>query len=174
MPYQFPWGSSLSVSCVRGVQIGLKKAESILAAASSLLSKLSGEKASWQQQENVLSQALPMLPASSVIAAAYVVYAAAVPENIRAELLRAWRCVDGLESKDMSSLPQFLSKGGELTEWRTWGLPTDQVLPSQQLINTWAWQASCSCQECDKAQASLACKYTADKLASLDAMLLHW
>ena len=109
------------------MQIGLKKAESTLAAASSLLSKLAGEKASWQQQADVLTQALPGLPASSVMAAACVVYATAVPEDIRMELMRAWRSIVGMESREAFSLPQFLSKGGELSEWAAWGLPTDQV-----------------------------------------------
>lgn len=116
------------------MQIGLKKAESTLAAASSLLSKLTGEKASWQQQADLLSQALLTLPATSVIAAAYIVYAAAVPENVRTELVRAWRSVEGLDTQDTFSLPQFLSKGGELTEWRAWGLPSDQVRAFSDLI----------------------------------------
>lgn len=119
------------------MQIGLKKAESTLEAASSLLSKLAGEKASWQQQADLLSQALSTLPASSVLAAACIVYAAAVPEDTRTELIRAWRSVEGMETHEPFSLPQFLSKGGELTEWTAWGLPTDQVILLQKDGEPW-------------------------------------
>lgn len=116
------------VKVIVELQIGLKQAESTLAAASSLLSKLAGEKASWQQQADLLTQALPTLPASSVIAAACVVYAAEVPEDKRLSLMRSWRSVVGKDSRETFSLPQFLCKGGELTEWAALGLPTDQVL----------------------------------------------
>jgi hypothetical protein len=109
------------------VQIGLKKAESTLSAASSLLSKLSGEKASWQQQADLLSQGLTTTPAMSVVAAACIVYAASVPENVRTELVRTWCSVDKMQSNEPFSLPLFLSKGRELSEWRVWGLPSDQV-----------------------------------------------
>lgn len=114
------------------MQIGLKAAESTLAAASNLLSKLSGEKRSWQQQADRLSQDLLTIAPSSVVAAAFVVYAAAVPENVRAELIQKWSSLDGMQLHDKFSLPQFLCTGPELTEWRAWGLPTDQVLCLRQ------------------------------------------
>lgn len=109
------------------MQYGLKKAEETLAAASSLLGKLSGEKDSWRAQAAEFQAALEHLPACSAVSAAFVVYAGAESEAVRARLLREWHGVPGAELPDGFTVEGFLSGERELAEWHSWGLPTDQV-----------------------------------------------
>lgn len=111
------------------MQYGLKKAEETLAAASSLLAKLSGEKDSWRQQAANFQEALHHLPACSAVAAAFVVYAAAEPEGVRSQLLREWRSAPGIDLPTTFTVEGFLSGERELAEWHSWGLPSDQVHP---------------------------------------------
>lgn len=111
------------------MQYGLRKAEETLAAASSLLGKLSGEKDSWRQQASSFQEALQRLPAASAVAAAFIVYAAAEPEAVRGRLLREWRAVPGIDLPPTFTVEGFLCGERELAEWHSWGLPGDQVRP---------------------------------------------
>eukprot|EP00892_Ulva_mutabilis_P012055 jgi/Ulvmu1/9221/UM005_0321.1 len=109
------------------LKYGLKRAEETLTAASSLLSKLSGEKNSWGLQAGGFDEALQTLPQTSAVAAAFIVYAAAEPEAARAALLGEWRRLPDLELPEGFSPVGFLSGEREMAEWRAWGLPGDQL-----------------------------------------------
>lgn len=111
------------------MQYGLKRAEETLSAASSLLSKLSGEKGSWGEQAAAFHEALQRLPQSAAVAAAFIVYAAAEPEAVRATLMDEWRRLPGVELPEAFTVEGFLSGEREMAEWRGWGLPGDQVQP---------------------------------------------
>jgi hypothetical protein len=109
------------------LQYGLRKAQETLKAASRLLGKLSGEKQSWHEQADAYTSALPALPARATLAAACIVYAAATPEDTRAELMHAWQEVPGLQQQGSFWSASFLASEHDLAEWRSWGLPGDEV-----------------------------------------------
>jgi dynein heavy chain 2, cytosolic len=122
-----------SVDCVESTQVGLKSAESTLAAAASLLRKLTGEKSSWTAQAREHEHALATLPACAAVAAAFITYASCESEAIRLDLLSSWSEIDGLELPLGFSLQGFLSSESELLQWKEEGLQGDQVScsPSQ-------------------------------------------
>lgn len=109
------------------LQMGLRAAEATLAAAASLLSKLTGEKASWTAQSQEHNTALQTLPACAAVAAAFMTYAASEAEAVRLELLREWRGLEGLQLPADFSFQGFLSTESELLQWKAEGLQGDQV-----------------------------------------------
>lgn len=59
-----------------------------------LLSKLSGERDRWNKQLAGLDRQLSELPMTALLAAAFVTYLPAYPEDVRAKVLQDWsRCV---------------------------------------------------------------------------------
>lgn len=112
---------------IHSTQVGLKAAEDTLTAASSLLDKLQGEKQSWTAQAADHTADLATLPACAAAAAAFVVYAAAESEAVRAALARDFAAVDGLQLPDSFSVASFLSSESEMLGWKAGGLPGDSV-----------------------------------------------
>lgn len=57
---------------------------------SDLLSKLSGERDRWSKQLAGLDSQLSLLPKAALLAAAFVTYLPAHPEDIRAKVMQDW------------------------------------------------------------------------------------
>jgi hypothetical protein len=112
------------LSCV---QVGLKAAEDTLAAAGRLLSKLTGEKASWTAQAAENARALTTLPACSAAAAAFVTYAASEGADTRAALMADWAGVTCLGLPESFSVARFLASEDDALAWKAEGLQGDSV-----------------------------------------------
>ena len=113
------------------LKLALQKTTEILAAAQSLLGKLSGEQIRWQEQVGELTSSLSKLPQSALLASAFVAYLGGQPEDIRRRKLGEWK--KKCQVQDFNLL-QFMSSESELLKWKAEGLPSDDLSLQNGLI----------------------------------------
>ncbi|CAG5115632.1 unnamed protein product, partial [Candidula unifasciata] len=113
------------------LKIKLDKENETIEAAETLVSKLEGEYRRWNQQVGELSSELEVLPRRALLAAAFITYLSAAPEDERREFLRQWQSVVGVDKFD---LRQFLSTESEQLIWKSEGLPSDDLSMENALV----------------------------------------
>eukprot|EP00727_Mastigamoeba_balamuthi_P008574 m51a1_g4339 putative cytoplasmic dynein 2 heavy chain 1 isoform x1 (4695) ;mRNA; f:164362-180818 len=116
------------------LQIALEETQSTLDQAQSLLSKLSGERDRWQQQARTIETELESLPASSLLAAAYITYLVSASEEVRAEICGEWCTLVGLKDWSFS---RFIGSESELLTLKGEGLPADNLSMDNALALEW-------------------------------------
>ena len=72
-----------------------------------------------------------MLPKRALLAAAFITYLSAAPEDLRRDYLRQWR--DGI-GVDQFDLRRFLCTESEQLIWKGEGLPSDDLSMENALV----------------------------------------
>ncbi|KAJ8027756.1 Cytoplasmic dynein 2 heavy chain 1 [Holothuria leucospilota] len=106
------------------LKIELEKEQETIANAEHLIGKLDGEYQRWNAQVSELNTELETLPRKSQIAAGFITYLAAEPEDERRSRIASWQGLTGLGKFDMR---RFLSTESEQLTWKAEGLPSDEL-----------------------------------------------
>ncbi|GIY28883.1 cytoplasmic dynein 2 heavy chain 1 [Caerostris darwini] len=106
------------------IEINLKQANETIASAETLVSKLDDEYRRWTFQLQEIDQQLEELPMKALLAAAFITYLSAEPEDERRSVVEKWCSEFGIEK---FSLTQTLSTEREQLVWKNEGLPSDEL-----------------------------------------------
>ncbi|XP_071846316.1 cytoplasmic dynein 2 heavy chain 1-like isoform X2 [Apostichopus japonicus] len=106
------------------LKIELEKEQETIANAENLIGKLDGEYQRWNSQVSELNTELETLPKKSQVAAGFITYLAAEPEDQRRARITSWREMSGLGKFDMR---RFLSTESQQLTWKAEGLPSDEL-----------------------------------------------
>ncbi|XP_037796301.1 LOW QUALITY PROTEIN: cytoplasmic dynein 2 heavy chain 1-like [Penaeus monodon] len=113
------------------VEFHLNKAKETMSAAESLVTKLEGEYKRWSQQVSELDSDVQDLPREAVLAAAFITYLSEAPEDTRKATLMHWSKMLHVEDFD---LRKFASTEREQLQWKSEGLPSDQLSIENALV----------------------------------------
>jgi dynein heavy chain 2 len=114
------------------LKAGLERAMEIMQRAQGLLEKLSGEGQRWSQQHKEIDQSLQELPKNVLLAAAFTVYLAGAPEDVRKEMIQAWTSIAQLENE--FNFNRIMSTESQQLVWKSEGLPSDQLSIENAII----------------------------------------
>ena len=78
-----------------------------------------------------LAAELQQLPQCALLAAAFITYMSAAPEDVRATCLADWAAATGVRAFDMR---RFLSTESEQLVWKAEGLPSDELSVENALV----------------------------------------
>ncbi|XP_029458286.1 cytoplasmic dynein 2 heavy chain 1 [Rhinatrema bivittatum] len=109
----------------------LTKAQEIIKAAEVLIHQLDGEHKRWNAQVAEITEELDTLPRRAQLAAAFITYLSAAPEDQRKASLDEWTKSAGLDAFD---LRRFLSTESEQLIWKSEGLPSDDLSIENALV----------------------------------------
>ncbi|XP_069615312.1 cytoplasmic dynein 2 heavy chain 1 [Ranitomeya imitator] len=109
----------------------LSKAQEIIDSAEILINQLDGEHKRWNAQVEEITEELNTLPKRAQLAAAFITYISAAPEDQRKDSIDQWRKSVGLETFD---LRRFLSTESEQLIWKSEGLPSDELSVENALV----------------------------------------
>ncbi|XP_053312461.1 cytoplasmic dynein 2 heavy chain 1 isoform X2 [Spea bombifrons] len=109
----------------------LTKAQEIIQSAELLINQLDGEHKRWNAQVVEITEELNSLPKRAQLAAAFITYISAAPEDQRKDSIDQWRKAVGLETFD---LRRFLSTESEQLIWKSEGLPSDELSIENALV----------------------------------------
>ncbi|XP_075347137.1 cytoplasmic dynein 2 heavy chain 1 isoform X3 [Mycteria americana] len=109
----------------------LSKAQKTLKAAEVLINQLDREHERWITQVSEITDELATLPKRAQLAAAFITYLSAAPEDQRKTSLDEWTKSAGLEKFD---LRRFLCTESEELVWKTEGLPSDDLSIENALV----------------------------------------
>ncbi|XP_040514464.1 cytoplasmic dynein 2 heavy chain 1 isoform X1 [Gallus gallus] len=109
----------------------LSKAQKTLKAAEILISQLDREHKRWSTQVSEIRDELATLPKRAQLAAAFITYLSAAPEDQRKTRLDEWTKSAGLEKFD---LRRFLCTESEELVWKSEGLPSDDLSIENALV----------------------------------------
>ncbi|XP_073414467.1 cytoplasmic dynein 2 heavy chain 1 isoform X2 [Dendrobates tinctorius] len=109
----------------------LSKAQEIIHSAEILINQLDGEHKRWNAQVEEITEELNTLPKRAQLAAAFITYISAAPEDQRKDSIDQWRKSVGLETFD---LRRFLSTESEQLIWKSEGLPSDELSVENALV----------------------------------------
>ena len=109
----------------------LALAGSTLDKAAGLIGQLSGEQQRWKAQAGQLHGDLKVLPVKMLLAAGFATYLAKTPEDVRADKISAWQGITGLPS---FSFKRVMSTESELLQWKSVGLPSDDLSQENSLV----------------------------------------
>ncbi|XP_029374274.1 cytoplasmic dynein 2 heavy chain 1 isoform X3 [Echeneis naucrates] len=109
----------------------VSKAQDIISAAQQLISQLDGEHTRWNTQMSDIKNELDTLPMRAILAAAFITYLSAAPEDQRKQCLEKWMVQSRLQKFDLRS---FLSSESEQLIWKSQGLPSDDLSMENALI----------------------------------------
>ncbi|XP_009895076.2 cytoplasmic dynein 2 heavy chain 1 [Dryobates pubescens] len=109
----------------------LSKAQKTLEAAEVLISQLDREHKRWSTQVSEITDELATLPKRAQLAAAFITYLSAAPEDQRKTRLDEWTRSAGLEKFD---LRRFLCTESEELVWKSEGLPSDDLSIENALV----------------------------------------
>ncbi|NXG46652.1 DYHC2 protein, partial [Psilopogon haemacephalus] len=109
----------------------LSKAQKTLKAAEVLINQLDREHKRWNTQVSEITDELATLPKRAQLAAAFVTYLSAAPEDQRKTRLDEWTRSAGLENFD---LRRFLCTESEELVWKSEGLPSDDLSIENALV----------------------------------------
>ncbi|XP_057206860.1 cytoplasmic dynein 2 heavy chain 1 isoform X3 [Triplophysa rosa] len=123
----------------------VSRAQETISAAEKLLQQLDGEHTRWNAQVDEISEELDTLPKRAQLAAAFITYLPAAPEDQRRISLDNWINTSGLQKFD---LRHFLCSESEQLIWKSEGLPSDDLsmenaLVILQLTELRSWSVSC-------------------------------
>ncbi|CAL1541204.1 unnamed protein product [Lymnaea stagnalis] len=113
------------------LKIKLDRENETIEAAETLVTKLEGEYQRWNQQVGELSTELQVLPKRALLAAAFITYLSAAPEDQRRNYLKQWQEAVGVDKFD---LRRFLSTESEQLIWKSEGLPSDDLSMENALV----------------------------------------
>ncbi|KAF1521633.1 Cytoplasmic dynein 2 heavy chain 1, partial [Eudyptes sclateri] len=109
----------------------LSKAQKTLKAAEVLINQLDREHKRWSTQVSEITDELATLPKRAQLAAAFITYLSAAPEDQRKTSLDEWTKSAGLEKFD---LRRFLCTESEELVWKSEGLPSDDLSIENALV----------------------------------------
>ncbi|KAM3616882.1 uncharacterized protein V6R79_025341 [Siganus canaliculatus] len=107
------------------------KAQDTITAAQKLISQLDGEHTRWNAQMSEIKNELDTLPMRAMLAAAFITYLSAAPEDRRRHCLETWMAQSGLQKFDLRS---FLCSESEQLIWKSEGLPSDDLSMENALV----------------------------------------
>uniref|UniRef100_A0A671UXN0 Cytoplasmic dynein 2 heavy chain 1 n=1 Tax=Sparus aurata TaxID=8175 RepID=A0A671UXN0_SPAAU len=108
------------------------KAQDTITAAQQLISQLDGEHTRWNTQVmSEIKNELDTLPMQAMLAAAFITYLSAAPEDRRRYCLETWMTQSGLQKFDLRS---FLCSESEQLIWKSQGLPSDDLSMENALV----------------------------------------
>uniref|UniRef100_A0A8C4HFM9 Cytoplasmic dynein 2 heavy chain 1 n=1 Tax=Dicentrarchus labrax TaxID=13489 RepID=A0A8C4HFM9_DICLA len=108
------------------------KAQETITAAQQLISQLDGEHTRWNAQVmSEIKNELDTLPMRAMLAAAFITYLSAAPEDRRRHCLETWMAQSGLQKFDLRS---FLCSESEQLVWKSQGLPSDDLSMENALV----------------------------------------
>ncbi|XP_068612804.1 cytoplasmic dynein 2 heavy chain 1 isoform X2 [Brachionichthys hirsutus] len=107
------------------------KAQDTITAAQQLISQLDGEHTRWNAQMSEIKNELDTLPMRTMLAAAFITYLSAAPEDRRKHCLETWMAQSGLKKFDLRS---FLCSESEQLIWKSEGLPSDDLSMENALV----------------------------------------
>jgi len=119
------------------LKVKLQKTTQILESAQSLLGKLDGEKNRWDRQVKGLVSSLQALPSHALVAAGFVTYLGAFPEDIRTTALADWKQRCDITNFQFMS---FMATESDFLQWKAEGLPSDSLSMQNGLLITNAVQ----------------------------------
>uniref|UniRef100_A0A4W5MTR9 Dynein heavy chain coiled coil stalk domain-containing protein n=1 Tax=Hucho hucho TaxID=62062 RepID=A0A4W5MTR9_9TELE len=79
----------------------VSKAQETIQAAEQLIHQLDGEHTRWNAQVDEITEELDTLPRRAMLAAAFITYLSAAPEDRRRNSLETWMMASGLQSKTL-------------------------------------------------------------------------
>ncbi len=94
----------------------MSKTKETIAAADSLVIGLEGEYERWNSEVENMEKDLEKIPHFSLLAAAFVTYLSAAPEDIRRRAMDQWKSMLGIKNFE---LKRFLSSEREMLQWRS-------------------------------------------------------
>nr|DBA32514.1 TPA: hypothetical protein GDO54_000298 [Pyxicephalus adspersus] len=109
----------------------LTKAQEIIQSAELLIGQLDGEHKRWNAQVEEITEELSSLPKRTQLAAAFITYISAAPEDQRKDSIDQWMKAVGLQTFD---LRRFLSTESEQLIWKSEGLPSDELSIENALV----------------------------------------
>ncbi|XP_075905861.1 cytoplasmic dynein 2 heavy chain 1 [Nelusetta ayraudi] len=109
----------------------VSKAQDTITAAQQLISQLDGEHTRWNTQMSEIRSELDTLPMRAMLAAAFITYLSAAPEDRRRHCLESWMAQCGLQKFDLRS---FLCSESEQLIWKSQGLPSDDLSMENALV----------------------------------------
>uniref|UniRef100_A0A4W3JMF3 Cytoplasmic dynein 2 heavy chain 1 n=1 Tax=Callorhinchus milii TaxID=7868 RepID=A0A4W3JMF3_CALMI len=109
----------------------VNKAQETIEAAEKLISQLDGEHRRWNAQVAEITEELDTLPKRAQLAAAFITYLSAAPEDQRKVSLEEWMKSSGLQKFD---LRRFLCTESEQLIWKSEGLPSDDLSMENALV----------------------------------------
>ncbi|KXZ45909.1 DHC7 protein [Gonium pectorale] len=122
---------SKKTSEAESLKMSVDKAEATLSAARQLLDGLRGEKVRWESTVGTLGEQLKELPLSSLLAAAFITYLPAHPEEHRLNVMKEWTTYLGVAEFDIC---RFLSSESEMLKWKAEGLPADGLSAQNAVV----------------------------------------
>ncbi|KAF2362508.1 ATPase dynein-related AAA domain [Trinorchestia longiramus] len=113
------------------VELQLAEATKTITAAESLVTKLDSEYRRWSSQVSELEESESSLSKQCLLAAAFITYLSEASEDVRKSVMDAWTAMLGLQSFDLT---KFLASERELLQWKTEGLPSDDLSAENALV----------------------------------------
>ncbi|XP_072546992.1 cytoplasmic dynein 2 heavy chain 1 isoform X2 [Salminus brasiliensis] len=113
------------------LEADVSRAQETISAAEKLIHQLDGEHTRWSTQVDEISEELDTLPKRVQLAAAFITYLSAAPEDQRRAKLHSWMDNSGLQKFD---LRHFLCSESEQLIWKSEGLPSDDLSMENALV----------------------------------------
>jgi dynein heavy chain 2 len=152
------------------LKLSLQKAQNQLEAAERLLGKLGGEKDRWEEQVTRLEVTLRALPLDSLLAAGFIAYLPAFPEDQRQDTLAQWTSFLGVERFDLC---RFMSSESEMLTWKAEGLPGDGLSMENAVVILQSVQAPLIIDPSTQACEWLKRHAGKQEKASLETVTMH-
>ncbi len=105
-------------------EIALNKTKETIEAADGLVAGLESEFHRWNEEVQSMEGDLEKVPFFCVLGAAFIVYLSNAPEDVRKKYMEKWKSMLGIKRFD---LKRFLSSEREMLQWRSEGLPSDDL-----------------------------------------------
>jgi dynein heavy chain 2 len=103
--------------------------------AERLIGQLSGEQKRWKTQAGQLNGDIGRLPMKMLLAAGFATYLAKTPEDVRFPMLTKWQ---ELTEQQGFAFKRVMSTESELLQWKSLGLPSDELSQENSLVITYA------------------------------------
>ncbi|GAA6083553.1 cytoplasmic dynein 2 heavy chain 1 isoform X3, partial [Tachysurus ichikawai] len=113
------------------LEADVSRAQETISAAEKLIHQLDGEHIRWSTQVDEIGEELKTLPKRVQLAAAFITYLSATPEDQRRSTLHSWMEQAGLQKFD---LQHFLCSESEQLIWKSEGLPSDDLSMENALV----------------------------------------
>ena len=102
----------------------LNKTKETIEAADGLVAGLESEFNRWNKEVENMEQDLKRVPYFCLLGAAFITYLSNAPEDIRKKSLEKWQSMFNIRRFE---LKHFLSSEREMLQWRSEGLPSDNL-----------------------------------------------
>ncbi|XP_026994578.2 cytoplasmic dynein 2 heavy chain 1 isoform X2 [Tachysurus fulvidraco] len=113
------------------LEADVSRAQETISAAEKLIHQLDGEHIRWSTQVDEIGEELKTLPKRVQLAAAFITYLSATPEDQRRSTLHSWMEQAGLQKFDVR---HFLCTESEQLIWKSEGLPSDDLSMENALV----------------------------------------